>query len=52
MERAGVHPAYVYATRVCGFVLTQGNEDSLTADQVARWHEALDTWFAEHPEPR
>ncbi len=52
MERAGVHPAYVHATRVCGFVLTQGNEGSLTAEQVARWNAALDSWFAENPDHR
>ncbi len=36
MERAGVHPAYVHAVRRCGFVLTEANEASLTADQRNR----------------
>lgn len=49
MERAGVHPAYVHATGVCGFVLTEANRASLTAAQVAAWDAALDAWFAEHP---
>lgn len=50
MERAGVHPAYVYAVRRCGFVYTEENADSLTLEQVARWNLALDEWFADHPE--
>ena len=49
MEQAGVHPAYVYAVRRCGFVLTQGNESSLTADQVSRWHAAMEEWFQANP---
>lgn len=50
MENAGVHPAYVHAVRVCGFVLTEGNQDQLTAHQIVRWNQALDDWFATHPE--
>ena len=49
MEKAGVHPAYVHAVRTCGFVLTQGNESSLTPEQVARWHEAMEEWFQANP---
>lgn len=49
MERAGVHPAYVHATRVCGFVYTEENAASLTAEQVAQWNRVLDGWFAAHP---
>jgi hypothetical protein len=45
MEAAGVHPAYVHAVRRCGFVLTQANEATLTPDQVARWHAAVEEWF-------
>lgn len=50
MERAGVHPAYVHAVRVCGFVYTEDNADSLTVEQVTRWNAALDAWFDEHPD--
>jgi hypothetical protein len=49
MERAGVHPAYVHAVRRCGFVLTEANESTLTADQRARWHAAVDEWFRANP---
>ena len=49
MERAGVHPAYVYAVGECGFVLTEENRHTLTAAQIQHWDEALDTWFADHP---
>jgi hypothetical protein len=45
MERAGVHPAYIHAVRRCGFVLTEANESTLTADQRTRWHAAVDDWF-------
>jgi len=50
MERAGVHPAYVYAVRTCGFVYTEENAATLTADQVARWNAALDLWFVQNPD--
>lgn len=50
MERAGVHPAYVHAVRTCGFVYTQENATTLTADQRARWDAALDQWFLDHPD--
>ena len=49
MEQAGVHPAHVHAVRRCGFVLTQGNEKSLTPEQVASWHEAMEEWFQANP---
>ena len=51
MERAGVHPAYVHAVRVCGFVLTEENQATMTGEQVARWNAALDAWFDDHPDP-
>jgi hypothetical protein len=50
MERAGVHPAYVHAVRVCGFVSTEENAHTLTAEQLARWDAAIDAWFEEHGE--
>jgi hypothetical protein len=49
MERAGVHPAYVHAVRVCGFVATDENRSTLTPDQITRWDLALDDWFARNP---
>ena len=50
MERAGVHPAYVHAVRTCGFVYTEENASTLSADQVARWNAALEQWFLQHPD--
>lgn len=50
MERAGVHPAYVAAVRVCGFVFTEENAHTFTASQVAQWNLALEQWFADHAE--
>ena len=49
MERAGVHPAYVHAVRVCGFVVTDENRSTLTTGQLARWEQALDAWFVSNP---
>lgn len=49
MEQAGVHPAYIHAVRACGFVYTEENAASLSAEQAARWHEAVDDWFRRHP---
>ena len=50
MENAGVHPAYVAAVRQCGFVYTEENANTLTADQVEQWNAAVDDWFEAHPE--
>lgn len=50
MERAGVHPAYVAAVRECGFVYTEENAGTFTAEQVARWNAAVDAWFERHPD--
>ncbi len=50
MERAGVHPAYVHAVRRCGFIYTEENAGTLTADQIERWNQALEAWFAANPE--
>jgi hypothetical protein len=52
MEKAGVHPAYVYAVRQCGFVLTDENRHTLTDEQIAAWDAAMDRWFVDHPETR
>lgn len=49
MERAGVHPAYIHAVRACGFVYTEENAHTFTADQVARWDAAVEAWFAANP---
>ena len=50
MTRAGVHPAYVHAVRVCGFVYTEENAATFSAEDVARWDAAVDDWFARHPD--
>ena len=47
MERAGVHPAYVFAVRRCGFIVTEENAHTLDADRLARWEAAVDAWYAE-----
>lgn len=52
MEAAGVHPAYVHAVRVCGFVYTEENAHTLSPEQVARWDAAIDAWFEANPEGR
>lgn len=49
MERAGVHPAYVHAVRICGFVCTDANRASLTSAQLQQWDDALDDWFDRNP---
>lgn len=49
MAAAGVHPAYIHAVRRCGFVLTEGNRSTLTAEQVERWDLAMEEWFAANP---
>jgi hypothetical protein len=52
MERAGVHPSYVYAVRRCGFVYTEENAHTLTSEQIDRWNAAMDEWFADNPDGR
>ncbi len=49
IEQAGLHPAYVFAVRHCGFLLTERNMHSFSEDDVAEWEEALDRWFDMHP---
>lgn len=50
MERAGVHPAYVHAVRICGFVYTQENAHTLSEAHIARWNAAVDAWFDANPD--
>ena len=45
-----MHPAYVHAVRVCGFVYTEENAHTFTPEQVASWTQAMDAWFAQHGE--
>jgi len=49
MQAAGVHPAYVYAVKRCGFIYTDENADALTDDQVESWHAAVEDWFDQNP---
>ena len=50
METASVHPAFVHAFRVCGFLLTEENADQFDLDDINRWEEAVDGWFKMHPD--
>jgi len=49
IEQAGLHPAYVFAVRHCGFLLTEMNIQTFSDDEVAEWDDALDRWFEMHP---
>jgi hypothetical protein len=50
LEKAGAHPAHVFAVRQCGFLLTDANMDTFSEDDVAEWEDALDRWFEMHPD--
>ena len=50
MEQAGVHPAYVAAVRACGFVHTEENAHTFTAEQLRQWDDAMEAWFANNPD--
>ena len=50
MERTGTHPAFVHAIRVCGFLVTEDNEQQWDVEDVERWDDAVDEWFDLHPD--
>ena len=50
MEKSGVHPAYISAVRTCGFIFTEENAATLSPEQVARWHAAVEGWYDANPE--
>lgn len=50
IEQAGLHPAYVFAVRHCGFLLTEMNMHTFSDDDVGEWEDALDRWFEMHPD--
>lgn len=37
----GIHPAYIYAFRRCGFLLTEANAHTFSDEDVRRWNEAV-----------
>lgn len=49
-EQSGWHPAYVFAIRQCGFILTTGNLHLFTEEDIDEWEQALDRWFDMHPD--
>ena len=52
MSRAVVHPSYVVAVRTCVFVHSEEIAHTLTPDLLLQWDEAMDAWFAKHPDGR
>jgi glycosyltransferase involved in cell wall biosynthesis len=50
LEAAGVHRAYVFAFRQCGFLLTEENVHLFDDEDVAEWECALDRWIEMHPD--
>jgi len=50
IEQAGLHPAFVFAVRDCGFLLTGMNIETFSDDDVAEWEDALDRLFDMHPD--
>jgi hypothetical protein len=40
----------VAAVRACGFVQTEENVATLTAEQLRQWDDAMEAWFAKHPD--
>ena len=49
LERTGTHPAFIHATRVCGFLVTEENEHLWDVEDVERWDDAVDEWFDLNP---
>lgn len=44
MERAGTHPAYVYAFKKTGRLVTEASKNNLTAEEIAEWVAAVDEY--------
>ena len=50
MHQAGVRPALIYAYQKTGRLVSQENKEHLTKAELKEWTEAVDEWYATHPE--
>jgi hypothetical protein len=46
MRKAGTPPAFIYAYRKCGFLLTESSKDHAPPDQLQEWNDAIDEYYA------
>lgn len=47
---AGTHPAFVFAIRHTGFILTDENQHLFDDEDIAEWDRAIELWFSMHPD--
>lgn len=45
-----MHPAYVHAFEVCGYLVTQDNAHTFTDEELSAWDDAIDEWCSQHPD--
>ena len=45
-----MHPAYVYAFEVCGYLVTTDNAHTFTNEERSAWDDAIDEWCSLHPD--
>jgi hypothetical protein len=44
MSQAGVDPAFIYAFRRTGRIVTEANKDRLTENELRQWNDAIDEY--------
>ena len=50
MGDEGVHPAYIHAFEVCGYLVTTDNEHRFTDEELTAWDNAVQEWYDQHPD--
>ncbi len=50
MTKAGLHPSLIYAYQKTQRLVTRENRQFLTPEDLQEWHDAIEEWYALHPE--
>ena len=45
-----MHPAYIHAFDVCGYLVTDDNRHTFSDDELKAWEDAIDEWCSLHPD--
>ena len=44
MAQAGINPAFIYAFKRTGRIVTESNRDRLTEEELRQWNDAIDEY--------
>jgi len=50
MQKVGTHPAIIHAYQKTGRMVSRENAKYIPRKDLRAWHEAVDEWYAQHPE--